>query len=208
MNKLYEIRNVTVFNKINYSLDLYSNHITFITGKSGSGKSTLLKLMNATATPDKGDILYNKVPIQEWDTLKLRREVLLVGQQTYLFDDTIENNFHTYFKYRGEAILSQETILESLRICQADFPLNYQCRELSGGERQRVYLAIFLSFKPKVLLLDEPTSALDENTAHSLFQNLKELSNHNKMTMIVVSHDQNLKDKFADIIIDLERNSV
>ena len=207
MNKLFEISNVSVFNKIYYpQIDIFKDQITFITGESGSGKSTLLKLLNATVTPDEGEIIYNKKNIQQWDTLKLRREVLLAGQETYLFDDSIENNFFTYSNYRGDSQPFPDRIQEYLKICKADFPLDYPCSKLSGGERQRVYLAIFLSFMPKVLLLDEPTSELDENTARNLFENLRELSIQNKMTMIVVSHDLNLRNEFADLIVDLERN--
>lgn len=62
--------------------------------------------------------------------------------------------------------------LELLNLMDLDFPLNSSVTTMSGGERQRVYLAIFLSFLPRVLMLDEPTSALDERTGELVISNL------------------------------------
>ncbi|MDD2994283.1 MAG: ATP-binding cassette domain-containing protein, partial [Pygmaiobacter sp.] len=67
--------------------------MTFVQGPSGCGKSTLLRLFNATATPSAGQVLFDGQGIAGLDTIQLRRDVLLVSQATYLFDDTIEGNF-------------------------------------------------------------------------------------------------------------------
>lgn len=67
-------------------------------------------------------------------------------------------------------------------------------------------MAIFLSFQPKVLLLDEPTSALDDKTASELFENLIALRKEKENTIIVVSHDQQLKEQFAEEIIRIGRD--
>jgi len=70
---------------------------TFIHGQSGCGKSTLLKLINGTISPDSGEILYNDNNIENIDTIRLRREILLVSQSVYLFTGTIEENFIKYY---------------------------------------------------------------------------------------------------------------
>ena len=69
---------------------------------------------------------------------------------------------------------------------------------LSGGERQRVFLAIFLSAMPKVLLLDEPTAALDEQTSETLLHNLKQFCSQNNISVVCVCHNGELVRQFAD----------
>ena len=93
-----------------------------------------------------------------------------------------------------------------LKLCSADFPLETRCETMSGGERQRVYIAIFLSFMPKILMLDEPTSALDNISSDAMMKNIINFSNDNEMTIIVVSHYLPLAEKYGDNIIALERS--
>ena len=90
-----------------------------------------------------------------------------------------------------------------LNICCIDFPAASECKKLSGGERQRVFLAIFLSFMPKVLLLDEPTSALDEQTAAVLLGNIRAFCGRNHITAVCVCHSPNLVHRFSDAVIRL-----
>ena len=179
---------------------------TFIHGPSGCGKSTLLKLINGTISPDRGEILYNDNNIENIDTIKLRREILLVSQSVYLFTGTIEENFIKYYEYRDHDVLPKEDIEKFLKLCSADFPLETRCETMSGGERQRVYIAIFLSFMPKILMLDEPTSALDNISSDAMMKNIIDFSNDNEMTIIVVSHYLPLAEKYGDNIIALERS--
>ncbi len=179
---------------------------TFIHGPSGCGKSTLLKLINGTISPDRGEILYNDNNIKNIDTIKLRREILLVSQSVYLFTGTIEENFIKYYEYRDHDVLPKEDMEKFLKLCSADFPLETRCETMSGGERQRVYIAIFLSFMPKILMLDEPTSALDNTSSDIMMNNIKNFSNDNEMTIIIVSHYLPLAEKYGDNIIALERS--
>lgn len=176
---------------------------TFLTGESGSGKSTLLKLLNATAAPSKGVILYEGSDVEGMDTVRLRREVVLVAQSVFLFDGTIRQNFDQFYDFRDDAPIGEADMNRCLALCCAEFPPETRCETLSGGERQRVFLAIHLSFKPKVLMLDEPTSALDEATAFKLFSNVKAWCAENGTTLVAVSHDRKLVDAFADEVIIL-----
>ena len=74
---------------------------------------------------------------------------------------------------------------------------------LSGGERQRVFLAICLSFLPKVLMLDEPTSALDQETAERFMAQVLAFCRERAMTVVAVSHDPALTGRHAENIISL-----
>ena len=179
---------------------------TFIHGPSGCGKSTLLKLINGTISPDSGEIVFNGNNIDDIDTIKLRRDILLVSQSVFLFSGTIEENFKKYYEYRDQETPSKEHMEKFLQICRAEFPLETRCETMSGGERQRVYIAIFLSFMPEVLMLDEPTSALDSTSSDVMMSNIKNFSNDNEMTTIVVSHYLALAEKYGDNIIALERS--
>ena len=179
---------------------------TFIHGPSGCGKSTLLKLINGTTSPDSGEIFYKGNNIENIDTIDLRREILLVAQSVFLFTGTIEENFKKYYEYRDRDLPTKETMEKFLKICSAEFPLETRCETMSGGERQRVYIAIFLSFMPDVLMLDEPTSALDNTSSDIMMSNIKNFTKDNEMTTIVVSHYLTLAEKYGDEIIALERS--
>lgn len=132
---------------------------SFITGKSGCGKSTYLRMLSATLSAPDGQIFYRSKPLEDYPVLDYRKEVMLVPQQVFLFDGTIRENFDLFYDMREEKQPLDKDVQRFLSICCADFPLSANCATLSGGERQRVFLAIFLSAMPKVLLLDEPTAS-------------------------------------------------
>ncbi|MCL2857189.1 MAG: ABC transporter ATP-binding protein [Oscillospiraceae bacterium] len=177
---------------------------TFICGESGSGKSTLLKLLNGVISPTDGSIAYLGQDIDKLDPIALRRDVLFVGQAVYLFDKSIKDNFLAYYAYRDLDPISEAEIKHYLDICSLNLPIDSSCDVLSGGERQRVFIAINLSFCPKVLMMDEPTSALDDKNANALMENIKSHCKESDMTLIVVSHDRAIAEKYADQIILLE----
>jgi len=183
------------------NLEIPKNQVTFISGKSGSGKTTLFKLFNGTLTQSSGDIFYNNQNILDLDTIQLRKEVLLISQSVFLFDGNIKDNFIKFYEYRDETIPNDSEIKYFLDICSLDFPLDKDCEKMSGGEKQRLYIAIFLSFKPKVILLDEPTSALDEENSHIVIENILSFSRKNGITLLIVSHDNDLANDFADKMV-------
>lgn len=185
-------------------INLAERSFSFLTGESGCGKSTYLRLLNATLLPSAGEILFCGQPIKSLPVLPYRRDVLLVPQEVFLFDGTIEDNFHSYCDARGKSRLTGGEMEDYLRICCAPFPLTAQCRTLSGGERQRVFLAVFLSCLPKVLLLDEPTAALDEKTSAELLSNVKQFCKEHGITALCVCHNSELVNRFADAVIRLE----
>ncbi len=209
MKEIFKTENLRFLNMLSYKdIEIPRSGMTFIKGPSGAGKSSLLKLFNASASPSSGSIYYEGQKLESLDTVELRKEVILIGQSVYLFDESIEENFKLYYSYRDLPSPDEETMLYYLRLCEADFGLLKSCVSLSGGERQRVYIAICLSFLPKVLLLDEPTSALDLETARTLLKKLKEFGAEKQMTMIVVSHDDALAEEFSDHLVSITREEV
>ena len=201
---MFNLKNVNYQNKLKYpDITIPEGVATFICGESGSGKSTLLKLLNGVLSPSEGEIMYLHKTLEDYDPIHLRREVLLVSQSVYLFDKSIEDNFNEYYIYREMNFISKEMLKNYLNICAVELPLDSMCHVLSGGERQRVFIAINLSYQPKVFMMDEPTSALDDKNANLLMKNIKVHCKENNMTLIVVSHDKYIAEKFADNIIML-----
>ncbi|MDU2131262.1 MAG: ABC transporter ATP-binding protein [Finegoldia magna] len=184
-----------------FSID--KNEVVFVVGKSGSGKSTLLKLINNTLQMKSGRIFYKDENILNIKPVELRRNIIMTSQENFLFDMTIKENFHEFYKLRDLDKLTDEKIMRFLKITNFDVDVNLDVEKLSGGEKQRVFLAIALSLNPEVLLLDEPTSALDNKTAFDMMENIVDYCKHNDITLVVVSHARQLVDEFADKIIDL-----
>ena len=91
--------------------------------------------------------------------LVLRREVSLVSQDVFLFDESITENFKTFYALRQKPMPKAEYVKYITDLCCVNVPLSQSTSTLSGGEKQRVYISIFLSLCPSVILLDEPTSA-------------------------------------------------
>lgn len=207
MDIILSAKNLSFRNIIKYpDIDIKRGRTVFICGESGCGKSTLLRLLNGTLSADSGEIKYNGETIDSLDTVTLRKEVLLVSQTVFLFDETIKSNFIKFYQYRDLLPPPDEQIKKYLNLCCTQLQLDERCDTMSGGERQRVFIAICLSFLPKVLMLDEPTSALDEKTGRNLLHNIKQFCKENEITLIVVSHDKSLVDAFADEKIMLKRN--
>lgn len=206
MSNILSIQDAEYLDIIKYpQIDIASNKITFICGESGCGKSTLLKMFNGMLSLDFGTVFFKGKDIINIDTLELRKKVLLCGQPVYLFDKSIKENFSEFYSYRDMPVISENDMLYYLRLCCAPEDLSSDCTSMSSGERQRVYLAIFLSFKPEVIMLDEPTSALDPLTSETVMDNIVKFSRDNGMTAIIVTHNLSLADKYGDSIITLKR---
>lgn len=194
----FSLEHVRARGNISYpNFNIKSNAITFISGKSGCGKSTVLGLLNGTLGDYQGTINYKGNDLHSYELLKLRQEVLLVGQAIYLFEGTVEKNFTLFYDYRGLPQPDANTMKYYLQLCSILIPLETQCHKLSGGEKQRVHLAIFISFEAQVFLLDEPTAALNTQNAHTILENVCQFCDQKNITLVVVSHDNSLAEKFA-----------
>ncbi|MFC0309529.1 ATP-binding cassette domain-containing protein [Gallibacterium trehalosifermentans] len=207
MSVILSAENVVFQQKIRYpKIEISKGLATFLQGPSGCGKSTLLHLFNGTKPLTEGNILYKNQNIQQLDKIILRREILLVSQQTYLFSGSILENFQQYHHYRESNVPPVNDLQQYLSICQLPFSLEHTVTNLSGGEKQRVFLAIALSFKPQILMLDEPTSALDPTIANQVLSSLKQYCLPHT-TLIVISHDHTLTQRYADHIIELKKEN-
>lgn len=201
-DEIFKTQGLIFNNQIHYKdLTVPAGVVTFVIGKNGSGKTTLFKLFNKTLTPSDGNILYLGRQLSEFDPITLRKEVSLISQSVYLFDSNIKENFDLFYSFRAKKPLDDEEIKKYLDICCLDFPLNGDCKVLSGGERQRVYIAIYLSLLPRVILLDEPTSSLDDDNSYKVVENIILFCKINGITPIIISHDNKVVSKFSENIV-------
>lgn len=209
MDALFETKDLTFGGFIRYgSITLPAGKISFIIGESGSGKSTLFKLLNGVLSPSHGAVYYRGQDIGERDTVLLRREVSLVSQEVYLFEGSIQENFSAFWGFRNQVPPTQDEIKKYLSMFHLDFLPESSTQTLSGGEKQRLYLAIFMSFRPKVLLIDEPTSALDVQTGEVVLAGIIRFCRENKMELLVISHNRELAEKFSENTLTLGKQAV
>jgi len=209
MNELlFKATNLIYKSNLTYNdVKIKKGMINFIVGESGSGKSTFLKLLNQSINPVSGELLYNGLSISEYDPIALRREVSLVSQEVFLFDESITDNFSTFYALRQKPIPNKEYITYITDICCVNVPLNQITSTLSGGERQRVYISIFLSLCPSVILLDEPTSALDEKNSLKMLKNIISFCKAKTIDIVIVSHNKTIVDEFCENKIEIVKEA-
>lgn len=176
--------NLTVLDGIH--LDIEQGEFISIVGSSGCGKSTLLRLIAGLDPDYQGEILLNKIPIQGTD---LKRG-LIFQEHRLLPWLTVSENIHLALE---ETVLSHSEknarVKEHIEIVGLTGFENAYPHELSGGMAQRVAIARGLVNKPDILLLDEPFGALDAMTRSHLQAELQRIWQHEKITMILVTHD-------------------
>ncbi len=170
-----------------------------ILGTSGSGKTTLLKLVNRLIEPTSGVVLVHGKATTEWDTIKLRRSIGYVIQESGLMPhlDSKENvalGLRVRGVGSGERERKAESMLELVGLEAARIgPL--RPHQLSGGQRQRVGVARALAIEPDLILMDEPFGALDPITRRELQKEFDALRKRLGKTVILVTHD--IREAFA-----------
>ena len=189
------------------SLSVKKGEILGIHGRSGSGKSTMLKLLMRFYDPKSGSIKINGETLPNINTRSLRDNMAYITQQTYIFNETIEENIRLA---RRDATL--EEIMEAAKKASIhDFilslPEGYQTKmtelggNLSDGEKQRIGIARAFLHNAPIILLDEPTSNLDSLNEAMILKSL--LNVKAEKLIILVSHRQSTM-AICDQVIGIE----
>ncbi|WP_242605495.1 ABC transporter ATP-binding protein [Frankia sp. Cppng1_Ct_nod] len=163
------------------SIDVKAGTTVAVVGPSGAGKTSLAHLASGLATVERGSVLIGGKNIQEISERERSSLVALVGQDAFLFHDTVATNVRYGCSGVADEEIAAACRLAGLADVVAGLPQKYETvlgergLRLSGGERQRLVLARALVRQPRVLVLDEPTSHLDSTTAEELRLSLKEI---------------------------------
>jgi putative ABC transport system ATP-binding protein len=191
------------------TLEIRAGEFVALLGSSGSGKSTLLNLMAGLDRPTGGAIFANGRDLSGLSSLELARyrsrTVGMVFQSFNLLPRmTLEENVELPLRLaevdRAERGARVQEALERVRL---EKRLTHRPSELSGGEQQRAALARALVNRPTILFADEPTGNLDSATGESIMLLLKEIQQKLGMTIVMVTHERPLAERFADRIAAL-----
>ncbi|MCD7919213.1 MAG: cell division ATP-binding protein FtsE [Clostridiales bacterium] len=184
----------------------------FLVGPSGSGKSTLLRILHGEDAASSGIILVNNYDVAHLTRRQLpyyRRTVGMVYQDFRLIPNrTVEENLSFAMRVIGasdrQIRARVEEVLEQVEL--TGHKHNYPT-ELSGGEQQRAAVARAILNHPALVLADEPTGNLDPKLSYEMMK-LFERINEDGTTVLVVTHEQSLVDRFHKRVIRLEAGKI
>lgn len=182
-------------------LEVPEGRMFAITGPSGVGKSTLLHLMGTLDVPSAGEIHFRGKPVRRMGRAAVNQirnqEIGFVFQFYHLLPEfTALENVMMPALCKGARRATQSArataLLERVGLAER---MTHKPGQLSGGEQQRVAIARALFNEPAVVLCDEPTGNLDEHTGAGIIDLLYGLSADERMTLVVVTHDEALAER-------------
>ena len=191
----------------NVSFSAFPGKTTALVGPSGAGKTTLFNLLGRLIDPDQGNISIGDIAINQMDLNDLRENLSFVSQDSWLFDESIEENIKV-----GNPNASQAEFQDAVLAANAhDFieempkkektPVGPRGSNLSGGQRQRIAIARAILRDTPILLLDEPTSALD-NEAEKQIQNALSSLSEGRTTLIIAHNISAIKNANKIIVLN------
>ena len=191
----------------NVNFEIPDGQFVGLIGHTGSGKTTLIQHLNGLIKPTSGTIYYEGTDIHSegYSLRDLRSKVGLVFQypEHQLFEIDVFSDVCYGPKNLGlgkEEV--EERAKEALRLVGLDERYWEQSPfELSGGQKRRVAIAGVLAMNPKVLILDEPTAGLDPKGRDEILEEISQLHQERKMSIILVSHSMEDIARYADRLI-------
>ena len=207
MGKVIEAKNLTkvygkkatAFTALNsVNLDINEGESVAIVGKSGSGKSTLMHLLALLDTPTAGTIEIdgekaNKLSKRQLNKLRNSRFGFVFQQFFMNANDTVLENVMLPLKIAGISRFKRKKMaMDALKIVDLESKAKNKSTDLSGGQKQRVCIARAIVNNPKIIFADEPTGNLDSATGDKITDLLFELNKKQGVTLIIVTHDEDL----------------
>jgi putative ABC transport system ATP-binding protein len=185
-----------------------------IIGQSGSGKSTLMNVLGCLDTPTAGRYWLNGKDVSGMSDNELadirNQEIGFIFQTFQLLPrETALGNVELPLIYRGmRAKERRERARSALDQVGLSNRVTHRPNELSGGQRQRVAIARALVTEPSLLLADEPTGNLDSRTGKEVMDLIRDLNRSAQMTVVLVTHEQQIAESYAARMISLADGKV
>ncbi|MDR3214989.1 MAG: ABC transporter ATP-binding protein [Bacilli bacterium] len=194
------------------SFTINDGEFVCIIGPSGCGKTTTLKMINRLHKVNGGEILIDGTNINDIDVNELRKSIGYVIQHIGLFPNmNVKQNISvvpTLLKWSKDKIdLRIKELMKMINMPFDEFAYKYP-NELSGGQQQRVGVLRALAANPNIILMDEPFGALDPITRDVLQDELRNIHDQLKKTIIFVTHDMDEAVKMADRILFLDGGKI
>lgn len=210
----------------NLNLSINENQIVGLVGESGSGKSvTAMSIMRLLPEPkatyaEESSILFDGEEILSADKASLRKirgnKISMIFQEPMtslnpyhrVGDQIVESILLHKAQAKSEAVSEAKNLMNLVEISEADRRFMSYPHELSGGQRQRIMIAMALANKPKLLIADEPTTALDVTIQAQILDLMTKLKNEVGMSILFITHDLGLIEKFSDTITVMQEGVV
>lgn len=205
VSKFYHMGSVVVKALDGVSIVVNRGEFVAIMGPSGSGKSTCMNLVGSLDVPTKGRIFLDGQDISKMSESKLAqirgKKIGFIFQSFNLIPNlTALENVMLPMMFQGASVKKRkEVAARLLRLVGLGDRMDHFPNQLSGGQMQRVAIARSLANDPEVILADEPTGNLDTKTGDIVIHFIEKLNKEGK-TIVLVTHDQNLAIKHADIV--------
>ena len=207
--QFYYDKNNIVFDNISFTVE--RKKITAIVGPTGIGKTSLVKLLLRFYDPQKGEIRIGNENIKNLELRSLRKNIGLVGQDTFLFDGTIQENIiYPDENVDFEKMKKVSELSQSYEFIQ-DFEKGFETLigergvKLSGGQKQRLAIARALYKDPSILVFDEATSSIDNHTESLIQRSMKDICKDR--TALIIAHRLSTI-RYADNIIVIDNGSI
>jgi putative ABC transport system ATP-binding protein len=179
-------------------LTINDGEFVAIMGPSGSGKSTTMNILGCLDTPTSGRYFFRGVDVGTLDRSQralLRRHYIGFVFQGFnlLKRTTARENLELPLIYRRETAAQRKAAaMKALELVGLTDRANHTSSELSGGQQQRVAIARALVTEPAVIFADEPTGNLDSSRSHEIMKLLEELNKTRKITIVLVTHEEDI----------------
>lgn len=197
----------------NINLEVKQGEFIYVIGPTGSGKSTLIKILDGREKPSKGQAVVGNFDVGKLRHAKVpiyRRHIGVVFQDFKLLDakTVFENVAFALEVVNTPKHQTRKRVREVLRLVDLSEKANAYPRELSGGQQQRVAIARAIANKPGLLIADEPTGNLDPEKSKEIIELLDRINHEEETTIIMVTHDVGLVNKYKKRTIALEEGHI
>ena len=205
LKKIYYVGETSVHALNGVDFTIYKGEFCAIVGTSGSGKSTLLNMLAGLEKPSAGEIIIAGKRVEkmtESELVTFRREHVGFIFQSFNLMPTLNaiENVALPLTFRGMKKSEREKLARgALRLVGLNKTMFHRPTQMSGGQQQRVGVARALVLRPEIIFADEPTGNLDSVTSEEVMDLMRLIVEEQKMTLIMVTHDNHLA-TYADRI--------